>query len=163
VAPRLQRQVFFMLDGATGRPALDAGPVCTGIHNRFGSTDSCEDRGRLVLLAETEEVEEAALPSGARPIPRGRALQRTSRTSVRLRPRGMQLENPGPGIRASTRHCMHASVNSIGRCRRRGRTLRLWVALPSGLPAESGSGSADLGAAMQTGVQATAGQTVRSD
>jgi hypothetical protein len=52
-------------------------------------------------------------------------------------------------MRASIRYCMHASVNGIGRCRRRVRTLRLWVALPSGLPGESGSGSADLGAATQ--------------
>ena len=59
-----------MLDGATGLPALYAGPV-TGMHNRLGSTDSCEDRGRLLLLADTEEVEEAAQPSGAELIPRG--------------------------------------------------------------------------------------------
>ena len=135
-----------MLDGATGLPALYAGPV-TGMHNRLGSTDSCEDRGRLLLLADTEEVEEAAQPSGAELIPRGCgcALQRTSSTSVRFRQRAMQREIR---MRASIRHCMHASVSRIGRCRRRVRTLRLWVALPSGLPAESGSGSADLGAAV---------------
>jgi hypothetical protein len=43
-----------MLDGATGLPALYAGPVCTGMPNRLGGTDSCEDRGGLLLLAETE-------------------------------------------------------------------------------------------------------------
>ena len=65
-----------MLDGATGLPALYAGAV-TSVPNRLGSTDSCEDRGRLLLLAETEEVEEAAQPSGAELNPRvcGCALQ----------------------------------------------------------------------------------------
>ena len=85
--------------------------------------------------------------------------KRTSRTSVRLQPRRIQLEIR---TRASIRHCMHASVNRIGRCRRRVRTLRLWGALPSGLPGGSGSGSADLGAVTHTGVPATAGQTVTS-
>ena len=82
-----------MLDGTTGLPALYAGPV-TGMPNRPGGTDSCQDRGRLLLLADTEEVEEAAQPSGAELIPRGCgcALQRTSSTSVQLRQRGMQLE-----------------------------------------------------------------------
>ncbi len=70
VKPLLQRQVL-TLDGATGLPALYAVPVCTGMPNRLGGTDSCEDRGRLLLLAETEEVEEAAQPSGAELIPRG--------------------------------------------------------------------------------------------
>ena len=83
-----------MLDGARGLPALGAGLVRTGKPSRFGSTDSCEDRDRLLLLADTEEVVEAAQPSGAGLIPRGCALQeqaaRTSTPSARLR--GMQLE-----------------------------------------------------------------------
>ncbi len=79
----LQRQVF-MLDGATGLPAHGAGPCRTSMPNRGGSVDSCEDRDRLLLLADTEEVVEAAQPSGAGLIPRGCALQRTSTTSVRV-------------------------------------------------------------------------------
>ncbi len=86
--------------------------------------------------------------------------KRTSKTSVRLRQRAMQLEIR---MRASIRHCTTASVNSIGRCRRRARTLGLRVALPSGcLPGGSGSGSADLVAVTCTDVRATDGQTVTS-
>ena len=62
VAPLLQRQVF-MLDGATGLPALGAGLVRTGMPNGLGSTNSCKDRDRLLLLADTEEVVEATQPS----------------------------------------------------------------------------------------------------
>jgi len=91
----LQRQVF-MLDGATGLPAHGAGPCRTSMPNRGGSVDSGEDRGRLLPLAETEEIVEAAQPSGPGLIPRGCALQeqaaRTSSSSARLRPRDMRLE-----------------------------------------------------------------------
>ncbi len=86
VAPLLQRQVF-MLDGATDLPALGAGLVRTGMPDGLGSTNSCEDRDRLLLLADTEEVVEATQPSGARlnplGIPRGCSLQRSSSTSAR--------------------------------------------------------------------------------
>jgi hypothetical protein len=105
-----------MLDGATGLPAHGADPCRTGIPNRGGSVDSCEDQGRLLPLAETEEIVEAAQPSGPglAPSPRGRALQeqaaRTSSTSARLMPHGMFLaQNPGPGMGASIPQRLHAT------------------------------------------------------
>ena len=154
-----------MLDGARGLPALGAGLVRTGKPNRFGSTDSCEDRDRLLLLAETEEVVEAAQPSGAGLIPRGCALQeqaaRTSTPSARLR--GMQLEIRS-SIRASIPPGMHALVRSENRAMPGGEAVLCDCGLR---PPQACRGDRDRGA--QTSElprrrvqQATAGKTVRS-
>ena len=114
VAPLLQRQVF-MLDGATGLPALGAGLVRTGMPDGLGSTNSCKDRDRLLLLADTEEVVEATQPSGARlnplGIPRGCSLQRSSSTSAR------------PLFEPRSRLCPCHRTIRIGRCREGGSVL----------------------------------------
>ena len=113
VAPHLQRQVL-TLDGATGPPP-GSGPVRTSLPNRLGGTESCEDRGRLLLLAETKQAVEAAKPSGAELIPRSCALQEQAAL-----PRGSGRVACYSKIGSRHWHsrldprCTHARVMSIG-------------------------------------------------